>query len=208
MELPYLMIGKKYGYQKGPLQIMAIKSPQKRSRPRNDKLAELRIALENHPFFQALSAAHLDVLTGCARLTRFPGGTLILHQGDAADRFFLIEEGCVALEADRHDQGTIRIQTLGTGDVLGWSWLFPPYYCHFSARTVEPTETIIFDAIGLRARFHQVPDLGNVLVERMAQVVVKRLEATQTQLVEISQIALRAQLQALQLTMSVDSASL
>jgi CRP-like cAMP-binding protein len=187
---------------------MAIKSPQKRNHPRKDKLAELRSALENHPFFHALSAAHMDVLTSCARQTRFPGNTMILHQGDAADRFFLIEEGCVALEADRHRQGAIRIQTLGAGDALGWSWLFPPHYCHFSARTVEPTDAIIFDAIQLRARFNQVPDLGNVLVKRMAQVVVKRLEATQTQLVEISQIALRAQLQALQLTMSADSASL
>ncbi len=187
---------------------MAIKSPLKRSHPRKDKLADLRIALELHPFFQALSAAHRDVLTGCARQTRFSRDSIILRQGDAADRFFLIEEGCVALQADRKGQGAIRIQTLGAGDALGWSWLFPPHVCHFSARTVESTETIVFDAMQLRARFHQVPDLGNELVKRMAQVVVKRLEATQTQLVEISQIALRAQLQALQSAMSVDSASL
>ncbi len=201
------MTGNTYGYQHNPEHIMAIASPPKKSHPRKDKLPELRSALEKHPFFQALSAAHLDVLTGCARQTRFPGDTLILNQGDAADRFFLIEEGCVALEANRHGQGTIRIQTLGAGDALGWSWLFPPHFSHFSARTVEPTDTIIFDAIQLRARFHQVPDLGSVLVKRMAQVVVQRLEATQTQLVEISQIALRAQLQALQLTMSGESAS-
>jgi CRP/FNR family cyclic AMP-dependent transcriptional regulator len=168
----------------------------------------LRSAVENHPFFVALSATHLEILTGCARQARFPRHTLILHQGDAADRFFLIEEGCVALEADRHGQGTLRIQTLGAGDALGWSWLFPPHFCHFSARTVEPTDAIIFDAIQLRERFLQFPGLGHVFVQRMAQVVVQRLEATQTQLVEISQIALRAQLQALQLTMSVDSASL
>ncbi len=187
---------------------MAIKSTKKKSHPRKDKLADLRFALEHHPFLQDLSAAHLETLTGCARQTSFPGGSLILHQGDAADRFFLIEEGCVALEADRRGQGTISIQTLGAGDVLGWSWLFPPHVYHFSARTVGPAGTIIIDAIGLRARFHQVPDLGNVLVKRMAQVVVRRLEATQTQLVEISQIALRAQLQALQLAMSAGSAAL
>ena len=114
----------------------------------------------------------------------------------------------MALEADRHGQGAIRIQTLGAGDVLGWSWLFPPHVYHFSARTVEPTEAISFDATELRTRFRQVPDLGNVLIKRMAQVVVQRLEATQTQLEEISRIAMRAQLQALQLAVSADSAAL
>jgi CRP-like cAMP-binding protein len=187
---------------------MIIKSPQKRSQPRKDKLADLRFALEHHPFLQDLSADHRQILTGFARQARFPGDTVILHQGDAADRFFLIEEGCVALEADRQGQGAIRIQTLGAGDVLGWSWLFPPHIYHFSARTVEPTDTIIIDAIQLRTRFHQVPELGNMLVKRMGQVVVKRLEATQSQLVEISQLALRAQLQALQLAMSAEPALL
>jgi CRP-like cAMP-binding protein len=187
---------------------MIIKSPQKRSHPRREKLAGLRFALENHSFLQGLSADHQEVLTGCARQTRFPRDTIILHQGDAADRFFLIEEGFVALEADRKRQGTIRIQTLGAGDVLGWSWLFPPHVYHFSAQTVEQTDAIIIDAVQLRTRFHQVPDLGNMLVKRMAQVVVKRLEATQSQLVEISQLALNAQLQALQLAMSAEPAAL
>ena len=187
---------------------MAIKSPQKRNQPRKDKLAELRFALEHHPFLQDLSTDHQEILAGCARQTRFSGNTLVLSQGDAADRFFLIEDGCVAVNADRKGEGTIRIQTLGAGDVLGWSWLFPSHFYHFSARTLEPTKTISINAIQLRARFHQVPDLGNVLVKRMAQVVVKRLEATQSQLVEVSQIALRAQVQALQFAMSAEPASL
>jgi CRP/FNR family transcriptional regulator, cyclic AMP receptor protein len=202
------MYGNKHGSRTDPLHIMIIKSPLNRNQARKDKQAELRFALEHHPFLQGLSADHQEILTGCARRTRFPSDTLILHQGDAADRFFLIEDGCAALEADRKGQGTIRIQTLGAGDVLGWSWLFPPHVYHFSARTVESTDTIIIDAIKLRTRFHQFPELGNVLVKHMAQVVVKRLEATQSQLVEISNLALNAQLQALQLAMSAEPASL
>ena len=192
----------------GQSNIMAIKSPLKRKQPHEDKLEELRFALEHHPFLQDFSADHQEILAGCARQTRFPGNTLILSQGDAADSFFLIEDGCVAVNADRKGEGAIRIQTLGAGDVLGWSWLFPPHFYHFSARTLEPTRTIIINAIQLRARFHQVPDLGNVLAKRMARVVVNRLEATQSQLVEISQIALSAQLQALQFAMSPKPASL
>ena len=208
MELPGIIAGNKNGYGNKALPIMPIKRPRKSDRPRHDRLAELRSVLINHPFFHELSAVHIEALAGCARQTRFPSDTVILHQGEAADRFFLIEDGCVALEADRHGQGMIRIQTLGAGDALGWSWLFPPHFCHFSARTINPTHAIIFDAVELRARFKQAPDLANELVKRMAPVVVKRLEATQTQLLEISQIALRAQLQALQLAMSADSASL
>jgi len=103
-------------------------------------------------------------------------------------------------EANQPGHGTIRIQTIGSGDALGWSWLFPPHIWRFSARAVEPTRAIFFYGTWLRAQFEQHPGLADELMRRMAQLVVERLQATQLQLVEISEVAMRAQLQALQLT--------
>ena len=159
----------------------------------------LRGIIARHPFFQQLSEDHLSALAGCAMQTHFPKNDFIFHQGDVANRFYLIEDGCVALEASQPGHGMIRIQTIGSGDALGWSWLFPPHIWRFSARTVEPTRAIFFYGTWLRAQFEQHPGLADELMKRMAQLVVERLQATQLQLVEISEVAMRAQLQALQL---------
>lgn len=178
---------------------MKIKSDQEKNVSRPADLPALRNTIACHPFFHQLRDTHVDALTACAMQTKFPSDDFIFHQGDVANRFYLIEEGCVALEANQPGHGTIRIQTIGAGDALGWSWLFPPHVWRFSARTVEPTRAIFFYGTWLRAQFEQNPGLGDELMRRMAQLVVERLQATQLQLVEISEVAMRAQLQALQL---------
>ncbi len=169
-------------------------------------LPALRNMIAGHSFFRQLSAEHVDALSSCAMQTRFPSDDFIFHQGDVANRFYLIEEGCVALEANQPGHGTIRIQTIGAGDALGWSWLFPPNIWRFSARAIEPTRAIFFYGTWLRAQFEQHPGLGDELMRRMAQLVVERLQATQLQLGEISEVAMRAQLQALQMAAPAESA--
>jgi CRP-like cAMP-binding protein len=182
---------------------MKTKTEHEKNGSRPAELPALRSIIAKHPFFQQLSEAHLDALAGCAMQTQFPKNDFIVHQGDVANRFYLIEDGCVALESNQPGHGTIRIQTLGTGDALGWSWLFPPHIWRFSARTIEPTRAIFFYGTWLRAQFEQHPGLADELMKRMAQLVVERLQATQLQLVEISEVAMRAQLQALQLASPV-----
>jgi len=178
---------------------MKIKSDLEKNVSPAADLPALRNMIAGHSFFRQMSAAHVDALAGCAMQTRFPSDDFIFHQGDVANRFYLIEEGCVALEANQPGHGTIRIQTIGAGDALGWSWLFPPNIWRFSARAIEPTRAIFFYGTWLRAQFEQNPGLGDELMRRMAQLVVERLQATQLQLVEISEVAMRAQLQALQM---------
>jgi CRP/FNR family cyclic AMP-dependent transcriptional regulator len=183
----------------------------KNDHEKNDSLPAASPALRSiiavHPFFKKLSETHLDALAGCAMQTQFPSDDFIFHQGDVANRFYLIEDGCVALEANQPGHGTIRIQTIGSGDALGWSWLFPPHIWRFSARAVEPTRAIFFYGTWLRAQFEQHPGLADELMRRMAQLVVERLQATQLQLVEISEVAMRAQLQALQMAVPAEPAA-
>jgi CRP/FNR family transcriptional regulator, cyclic AMP receptor protein len=178
---------------------MKIKNEPEANAPHPTEMPALRPAIAGHPFFRHLNESQLDILADCAMQIKFRSGDVIFQQGDVANRFYLIERGSVALQADQPGHGTIPIQTLGAGDILGWSWLFPPHIWRFSARAVEPTEAIFFYGTWLRARCEQDPGLGDELMRRMARVVVERLQATQMQLVEISQVALRAQLQALEL---------
>ena len=115
---------------------------------------------------------------------KFEPGQSILQEGSPANRFYLILEGKVVLESEAPDHELIPLQTLGPGDDLGWSWLFPPYLLHFSARAVEPTRTIFFYGTGLREQCEQDHDLGFELMQRIAGVLIRRLQSTQRLLME------------------------
>ncbi len=118
--------------------------------------------------------------------TKFERGELLLREGDPANRFYLILRGKVLVESHASDRGDTPIQTVEGGDVLGWSWLFPPYYWHFSARAVESTEAVFLHGTPLRDECEADHDLGYELVKRMAEVMMKRLQATRRQLLDWS----------------------
>ena len=102
-----------------------------------------------------------------------------------ANRFYLILEGKVMLESEMEERGEmIPIQTLGPGDDLGWSWLFPPYTLHFSARALELTRTIFFYGPRLREQCEQDHELGYQIMKRITEVATQSLGATQRRLMQ------------------------
>jgi CRP/FNR family cyclic AMP-dependent transcriptional regulator len=107
-----------------------------------------------------------------------------LQEGSPANRFYLILEGKVVLESEVKKRGRIHICTLGPGDDLGWSWLVPPHYMHFSARALEPIRTIFFYGTRLREECEQDHELGYQILKRVAEVVVQNLHATQRRLTD------------------------
>src|ERR1700730_16914919 len=102
----------------------------------------LESILVEHPFFKELQPQYLQLITGCALNVRFNAGSYILREGEEAWQFYLIRHGKVALEVFAAQRGSITIETIEAGEVLGWSWLFPPYRWHFNARVVEPVRAI------------------------------------------------------------------
>ena len=116
---------------------------------------------------------------------RFEAGSYIFREGEEADRFYLIREGKVALQLSSDRHGPLNILTLGEGDILGWSWLFPPYRWKFSAKTLEPTRAFAVDAESLRAKAEEDPGLGYELLKRFAHVVETRIETMRLQLVNV-----------------------
>ena len=134
-----------------------------------------------HPFLAGMKPEHLEVLCNCAMRMEFTADQVIFREGDLANRFYLIEEGAVALESTSNDEPGTMLQMLGAGDVLGWSWLFPPYYWHFDARTVQPTKAIFFYGTRLRSQCEEDHDFGYELVRRMAAVAIERLQALRLQ---------------------------
>lgn len=145
----------------------------------------LELILSEHPFLKGLKPEHLKVLTQSAMQTEFKADEVIFREGELANRFYLIQSGRVAIEAGRADSGGAVIQVIGDGDVLGWSWLFPPYYWHFDARALKPTRAIFLYGTRLREQCEENHELGYELMKRIAQVLIQRLQATRKQLLEL-----------------------
>ena len=140
--------------------------------------------LAAQPFLKGLSKPQLEVMANSALLVEFTAGKMIFEEGLEAHRFYIILEGSVALESTNGNGGTTLIQSLKAGDVLGWSWLFPPYQWNFDARAVKQTKAIIFFAQTLRELGERDPALGYELMKRVTQVVITRLQTTRLQLLK------------------------
>lgn len=140
--------------------------------------------IRTHPFLEGMSPHQYRILSDCARQLDFRAGEVIFREGDPANRFYLIRKGKVALESHTLSRGIICVQTIGAGDVLGWSWLFPPYFWHFDARALEPTDALFLYGTPLRDECEVDHDLGYELMKRMAQVMMRRLQATRRQLLK------------------------
>ncbi|HZS17130.1 MAG TPA: cyclic nucleotide-binding domain-containing protein [Candidatus Udaeobacter sp.] len=142
-----------------------------------------RVAL--HPFLAGMEHAHLALLSDCAIPVHFEKGHIIFREGEMASRFYLIELGKVALESNETVSKPIVIDTIGAGELLGWSWMFPPYVWNFTARAVERTSAIFFYGTILREYCERNPSLGFQLFKRMAPVMLRRLQAARQKIVAI-----------------------
>jgi len=148
----------------------------------------LQTLVTEHPFLSGLRSEFCDVFQDCATIRRFASQQQIFHEGGDADHFYLILNGCVALETFVPGCGTVTIQNIGAGEALGWSWLFPPYQWHFTATTREPTEVISLDAAVLRAKAEQDRDFQGELLARIVKTLYQRLMGARDQLIDLYRI--------------------
>ncbi|HCP90887.1 MAG TPA: Crp/Fnr family transcriptional regulator [Spartobacteria bacterium] len=151
----------------------------------SDSVAPERAKLESqvaaHPFLLGMSEQHIRLLADCAMRSHFRVGETVFREGETANRFYLIEHGKVALESSTLGE-PVRIDEIRDGDLLGWSWLFPPYAWHFTARALEDTTAIFFYGTVLREYCEKDHSLGFELFKRMSVVMLRRLQAARAKL--------------------------
>jgi CRP-like cAMP-binding protein len=141
--------------------------------------------LPDHPFFEGLDAPTLALVAGCATNISIAAGQYLCREGDPADRFFVVRRGRVAIEVHGPSTGTLVLDTADEGDVVGWSWLVPPYRSMFDARAAEATGVVAFDGACLRGKCEEDPRLGYELMQRVTQVMNGRLVAAQVRLLDL-----------------------
>src|SRR5579864_2029073 len=140
-------------------------------------------ALAAHPFLRGMFPDQLDALAEAARDVKFPARHRLFEDGGSANRFWLIQSGHVLLDLHVPGEGPVVIETIGMGQLLGWSWLFPPYQCAFGAVAATAVEAFEFDAGLVRERCAAHPELGYEFNQRITRVLAKRLQATRIRLI-------------------------
>ena len=155
----------------------------------SDLARQIYPAIAQLSFFKGLSTYQLRVLADTALRSDFKRDEFIFRQGDPANRFYIILEGKVVLESEVKERNVVTVQTLGPGDNLGWSWLFPPCDFHFSARALEPVKAIFFYGTRLQQQCEENHELGYELMKRVAVTLIQNLHATQQRLLESTDIS-------------------
>jgi len=141
--------------------------------------------LREHPFLKNLEPEYLALLAGCAANVRFREGAFMFREGEPAGQCFLIREGKMALEIAAPGRGSIIVQTLGAGDVTGFSWLLEPHQWEFDGRAVEPVRALALDGTCLRGKCADDPRLGFELTQLFARLAIRRLQATRLRLLDV-----------------------
>ena len=146
------------------------------------------VLTSKHPFLIDMDARHVEIILHGATEQQFEPGEIIFHEGEPANRFYLINSGEIALETKCPGDGMVHMQTLRGGDVLGWSWLFPPFAWNLQARAVKPTQVLACDGAHLLVTTEEDDEFGHALMKRVAHVAIQRLQAARKQLVQVQSV--------------------
>jgi CRP-like cAMP-binding protein len=141
--------------------------------------------LSEHPFFEGLAPGIVSLIAGCGVNAVYRPEDLLAREGSSADEFFVVRKGRVALFMHSSERGALQVETLDAGDILGWSFLVPPYRWPVEARAVQTVHTIRMDGKCLRDKCNEDPAIGYELMRRFAVLIAGRLNATRLQLLDV-----------------------
>lgn len=139
--------------------------------------------VREHSFFSGMKEDYTDVVSGCAKNVRFEPGEYLFREGDVADQLYLLRSGRVALEVESGHE-PVAIQTVGESEIVGASWLVPPYRRGLSAKALELTRAIALDAACLRGKCEDNHDLGYEMMKRFMPILIQRLRAARLQILD------------------------
>lgn len=140
-------------------------------------------ALAAHPFLHGMSRNHLAMLARAASDVTAPAGHRFFEDGGHAARFWLVQSGHVTVDVHVPGLGRVPVDTIGMGELIGWSWLFPPFTWAFGAVAASLVEAFEFDARTVRAWCASDPALGYEVTRRVAEVLTTRLKSARNRLI-------------------------
>ena len=140
--------------------------------------------LSTHTFFSGLDDSFVKFLSNSATGLQIKKGEVLFKQGTHADKFYLLRNGQVSVQVPALMGPSLEMQSLGEDQILGWSWLIPPYRWNFMARAVEDSELLEFDGNAILARCEEDPKFGYELFKCFAALMSERLNAARQKMMD------------------------
>jgi CRP/FNR family transcriptional regulator, cyclic AMP receptor protein len=141
--------------------------------------------VKQHPFFAGLEDGFTKLVCGCAKNVLFEAGQYLFQEGTPADQFFLLRHGRVALQLATPGRDPVTFQTVGEGEIVGVSWLIPPYRWTYDAKALELTRALAMDGVCLRQKCEVDHDLGYDMMKRFVPILIERLQAARLQILDV-----------------------
>ncbi|MZD55826.1 cyclic nucleotide-binding domain-containing protein [Streptomyces sp. SID5606] len=132
-----------------------------------------------------LPTEHRERLLRAAREVSFAAGARLFEEGGRSDRFWIVRTGSVTLDLCVPGRRAAVVESLGHGELVGWSWHFPPYRWHLGAEAMTPVRAWEFDAEAVRALCAQDPAFGRAVAVWVGNVVAHRLHAARIRLLDL-----------------------
>jgi CRP-like cAMP-binding protein len=142
--------------------------------------------LQEHPFFDDMDPAVLEIVVGCCSNVLFKSGSYLFRQGEAAEKFYLLRTGLVGLEFYVPGRQPISVETIEAGEIVGWSWLIPPFVWSSDARAIDTVRAVSVDGACLRRKMENDRALGYEMYKRFLPIVAKRMANNRLRILELA----------------------
>jgi CRP-like cAMP-binding protein len=137
--------------------------------------------LASTPLFQKLDREQLEFLGDHFEVITLSGRETLRKAGAPADTFYIVMEGLVDLYTRDKKQPKL-VQTVGVGNVIGWSWAVAPYKWSYEVRAQTPAILAEFDAKAIKEKCSEDPAFGYAVMKRICDLMLDRLNHVRTQL--------------------------
>ncbi len=142
--------------------------------------------LAEHPFFRDMPDEVREIVVGCCANAHYRPGERLFQEGGGADHFYLIRQGSVAVEVHVPGRPSTVVENITEGDIIGWSWLVPPYKWTFDARAMDQVRAITIDAACLRRKIENNHELGYEMYKRFIPIMGRRIAEARLRIVELT----------------------
>lgn len=141
--------------------------------------------LKNHPFVQGLKESYVELLADCTESRNYNSGDYLLRYQKPAEEFLLLLEGKVLLLNNVPAKDITPLESISAPNVIGWSWLLPPYRWHFDVKAQSPVSCLVVHAMCLLGKMETDKEFGYEMYKRFFNVVVDRLQASRLQVLDV-----------------------
>ena len=130
--------------------------------------------LHSVPIFKELDVRHIELLRTQFESFSCPAETIVFEQGEPAVYLYIILNGTVVIRYKPYDGTSMTLTRLHEGDAFGWSAVIgnPAYTTTLMSKT--KLDAIRVKGADLRYLCTKYPDTGEIILDRLAQLVSRR----------------------------------